>query len=326
MFRKILFVATILLSVLSSAEQEPQNQTTEKPAPIDLTAEKPKESTPPNIKSDVNKPADKNQKITTNNQASDYNNHQSRANNESAFLSLVGKAGSITGSVLEATLQFFTFFGTGTLAKDDTVLRKVHDWNFLASRTAPDAGGAEAFTQGVRNVLLVNQLLKLLPIANDYVCGMLTLSLENGWYIDSVLVNRGSIQNHMQFEQQVDDNEDTIYLPKNKTSTNLLMVKQMTGWFVASNIYWLHNPVDFLVTVSDGDSSSTISVQKSACTLYRYGAVKASVINGDDVPLCISNVSPDPNTDRVSAKASSAYGSPALLRITGNACETDTPI
>ena len=318
MFKTTLFLAGIVLSALSWAEQ---NQTIENPAPLGHTQEKPLMSKSLDNPSDVKKPVNK---INTDDPFVNYSGHQSQANHESAFFSLMGKVGSFTGSALDAALQFVTFFGTGTLAKDDTVLRKIHDWNFLASRTAPDASGAEALTQGVRNVLLVNQLLKLLPIVNDYVCGMVTLSLENGWYIHSVLVNNGSIQNHMQFDQQIDDHEDTIYLPKNKTSTNLLMVKQMTGWFVGSNIYWLHNPVDFLVTVSDGEQSSTISVQKSACTLYRYGEVKTSIVDGDSVPLCLTNVSPDPNTDTVSAKTSSAYGSPALLRINGNACELDT--
>ena len=169
----------------------------------------------------------------------------------------------------------------------------------------------------VAHSVFLSQLLRLLPVANDYVCGMMTLTTEDGYYIDSVLVNQGSIQNDSQFEH-IGDN---LYVPKNRGITNLLLVKQMTGWTTAGSAYITENPIDLFVTVSDGRQTSTINVQKSSCTLYSYGKAHASVIKGDDVSFCLTNSGTDSKVSTITA-LTSAYGKPALMRIPGEACES----
>ncbi|WP_172807599.1 hypothetical protein [Endozoicomonas ascidiicola] len=166
------------------------------------------------------------------------------------------------------------------------------------------------------NVLL-SQLTRLLPIANDYACGMLTVALEDGWYVDSVVVNQGSIQNDHQFEH-IGDN---IFVPKNRGLTNLLMIKQITGWSTAANSYILENPVDFYLTVSDGREVSTLNVQKNSCTPYSYGKAYVSVVKGSEVPVCVTNASTDGKVSTLTA-ITSAYGKPAQIRIPGEACES----
>ena len=165
--------------------------------------------------------------------------------------------------------------------------------------------------------VVLSQALRLLPVANDYVCGMMTLTTEDGFYIDSVLVAQGSIQNDSQFEH-IGDN---IYVPKNRGITNLLLIKQMTGWSTAGSAYLSNSPIDFYVSVSDGRKSSTIHVVKSSCTLYSYGRASASVNKGDDVSFCLTNSGTDAKVSTVSA-LTSAYGKPALMRIPGEACES----
>ncbi|WP_299728617.1 hypothetical protein [uncultured Endozoicomonas sp.] len=167
-----------------------------------------------------------------------------------------------------------------------------------------------------KNVLL-SQLTRLLPIANDYACGMLTVALEDGWYVDSVVVNQGSIQNDHQFEH-IGDN---IFVPKNRGLTNLLMIKQITGWSTAANSYILENPVDFYLTVSDGREVSTLNVQKNSCTPYSYGKAYVSVVKGSEVPVCVTNASTDGKVSTLTA-ITSAYGKPAQVRIPGEACES----
>ena len=165
--------------------------------------------------------------------------------------------------------------------------------------------------------VVLSQALRLLPVANDYVCGMMTLTTEDGFYIDSVLVAQGSIQNDSQFEHI----GDSIYVPKNRGITNLLLIKQMTGWSTAGSAYMSNSPIDFYVSVSDGRKSSTIHVVKSSCTLYSYGRASASVNKGDDVSFCLTNSGTDAKVSTVSA-LTSAYGKPALMRIPGEACES----
>ena len=110
-------------------------------------------------------------------------------------------------------------------------------------------------------------------------------------------------------------------MPKNRGITNLLLVKQMTGWSTAGSAYITENPIDLFVTVSDGRQTSTINVQKSSCTLYSYGKAQASIIKGDDVSFCLTNSGTDSKVSTITA-LTSAYGKPALMRIPGEACES----
>ncbi|WBA88194.1 hypothetical protein [Endozoicomonas sp. GU-1] len=180
-----------------------------------------------------------------------------------------------------------------------------------------DFGATNVLSNRVAHNVFLSQLLRLLPVANDYVCGMMTLTTEDGYYIDSVLVNQGSIQNDSQFEH-IGDN---LFVPKNRGITNLLLVKQMTGWSTAGSAYITENPIDLFVTVSDGRQTSTINVQKSSCTLYSYGKAQASIIKGDDVSFCLTNSGTDSKVSTITA-LTSAYGKPALMRIPGEACES----
>lgn len=169
-----------------------------------------------------------------------------------------------------------------------------------------------------RNNILISQALRLLPLANDYVCGMITITLEDGWYIERVRVDQGSIQNDSQFN----DIGDNHYVPKNRGLTNLLLVKQMTGWTTASNVHYKDNPIDLYLTISDGSQTSDIKVQKNTCTSWSYGKAHASVVKGDDVSFCLTNVQTDPNVSSLSSTLTPAYGKPALMRIPGEACES----
>ncbi|MFK0574015.1 hypothetical protein [Endozoicomonas sp.] len=181
-----------------------------------------------------------------------------------------------------------------------------------------DFGTSNRILNRAAHNILLSQALRLLPVANDYICGLMTVTLEDGWYVDSVMLNQGSIQNDSQFEH-IGDN---LYVPRNRGITNLLLVKQMTGWTTAGSAYVTENPIDFYVTVSDGRQTSTINVQKSSCTLYSYGKAHASFVRGDDVSYCLTNPSSDSKVSGLASTFTSAYGKPGLMRIPGDACES----
>ena len=217
-------------------------------------------------------------------------------------------------SLLEVFSHLLLFAGSGT----DNTEYFPHRWiNSIPENPLIEFGTSQRYLNRAAYNILLSQALRLLPVANDYVCGMMTLATEDGFYIESVLVNQGSIQNDSQFEHIGGD----LYVPKNRGITNLLLVKQMTGWTTAGSTYITENPIDFYVTVSDGRQTSTISIQKSACTLYSYGKAHASVVKGDDVPFCLTNSDTDSKVSTLTA-LTSAYGKPALMRIPGEICES----
>ena len=186
----------------------------------------------------------------------------------------------------------------------------------LTGNWGPDYLGSARYLNSFKNFLLYNQAARLLPAANDYACGIYHLNLEDGWYIDSVLMNQGSIQNSFQF----DHIGDNLYIPKSRGLTNQLMVKQITGLMTASNIYYTEKPIDFYVTVSDGRQTSTLLVQKGACTLYNVGPTNVSVVKGDDVPFCLMDPSPDTNIPQAYTKVFASYSTPAFMLLPGEGC------
>lgn len=218
-------------------------------------------------------------------------------------------------SLLEALAHLTIILGSGEQLNSATssfakILKHFPDsvYDFSASNRYLNRGAGS---------VLLSQVLRLLPVANDYVCGMITLTTEDGYYIDRVQINQGSIQNDSQFEH-IGNNQ---YVPKNRGITNLLLVKQMTGWTTGGSAYITENPIDFYVTVSDGQQISTINIQKNSCTLYSYGRANASIIRGDDVSFCLTNSGTDSKVSTISS-LTSAYGKPALMRIPGEACES----
>ncbi|WP_257294267.1 hypothetical protein [Endozoicomonas sp. YOMI1] len=221
--------------------------------------------------------------------------------------------GSGTFSLLELAAHATILLGSGNYAPDSPFTKVL---SYIPQKVY-DFSATSILSNRVAHHVFLSQLLRLLPVANDYVCGMMTLTTEDGYYIDSVLVNQGSIQNDSQF----DHIGDNLYVPKNRGITNLLLVKQMTGWTTAGSAYITENPIDLFVTVSDGRQTSTINVQKSSCTLYSYGKAQASVIKGDDVSFCLTNSGTDSKVSTITA-LTSAYGKPALMRIPGEACES----
>ncbi len=238
--------------------------------------------------------------------------------------SALSTIGSGTFSLLEGLAHLTILLGSGDHSPDSyfaKVLGYIPDSVYQISSSqqvnpADAVGVSNRILNRAAHSVFLSQALRLLPVANDYVCGMMTLTTEDGYYIDSVLVNQGSIQNDSQFEH-IGDN---LYVPKNRGITNLLLVKQMTGWTTAGSAYITENPIDFYVTVSDGRQTSTINFQKSSCTLYSYGKAHASVIKGDDVSFCLTNSGTDSKVSTLTA-LTSAYGKPALMRIPGEACE-----
>ncbi|KEI70377.1 hypothetical protein GV64_06215 [Endozoicomonas elysicola] len=220
--------------------------------------------------------------------------------------------GSGTFSLLEGLAHLTILLGSGEQPATNVFTKALGYAN-----SAYDFNASNRFLNRAAGSVLLSQALRLLPVANDYVCGMMTLTTEDGYYIDSVLVNQGSIQNDSQFEH-IGDN---LYVPKNRGITNLLLVKQMTGWTTAGSAYITENPIDFYVTVSDGRQTSTINIQKSSCTLWNYGKAHASVIKGDDISFCLTNSGTDSKVSTLTA-LTAAYGKPALMRIPGEACES----
>ena len=176
-----------------------------------------------------------------------------------------------------------------------------------------DFSAANSYANRFAHSLLLNHALSYIPVANDYACGMMTLTTENGFFIESVEVKHGSIQNDSQFNLIADN----IYTPKRPRNVNLLLIKQITGWTKASNAYITELPIDFYVTVSNGEKTSTLNIQKKTCTMYSYGKAQASVISGDHVPYDLVNVETDKNAPNLGF-FSSAYGKPALVRILGD--------
>ena len=228
--------------------------------------------------------------------------------------SALSTIGSGTFSLLEGLAHLTILLGSGQQPPYHNVFAKALGY---ASSVYDFSTGNNNLLNRAAGSVLFSQALRLLPVANDYVCGMMTLTTEDGYYIDSVLVNQGSIQNDSQFEH-IGDN---LYVPKNRGLTNLLLVKQMTGWTTAGSAYVTENPIDFYVTVSDGRQTSTINIQKSSCTLYSYGKAHASVIKGDDVSFCLTNSGTDSKVSTLTA-LTAAYGKPALMRVPGEACES----
>ena len=248
------------------------------------------------------------------NDGSDYDTEAKRSGGALSY------AGQVVGSSVEGLAHLILLIGTHSSGQNPHERHKFAQWSIDMLEKIPGIGksltrpGSNDFLQ---KTVLLSQLTRLLPVANDYVCGMMTVSLEDGWYIDSVIVNQGSIQNDSQFEH-IGDN---IFIPKNRGLTNLLMVKQTTGWTTAANSYVLENPVDFYLTVSDGREMSTLNLQKSSCTLYSYGKASVSVVKGDEVQSCVTNAGTDTKVSTLTA-ITSAYGKPALVRIPGEACES----
>ncbi|USE37860.1 hypothetical protein [Endozoicomonas sp. SCSIO W0465] len=227
--------------------------------------------------------------------------------------SALSTIGSGAFSLLELAAHATIFVGSGDHALNSPFAKMLS----YIPESVYDFTATTVISNRVAHSVFLSQLLRLLPVANDYVCGMMTLTTEDGYYIDSVLINQGSIQNDSQFEH-IGDN---LYVPKSRGITNLLLVKQMSGWSTAGSAYITENPIDLFVTVSDGRQTSTINVQKSSCTLYSYGKAHASVIKGDDVSFCLTNSGTDSKVSTITT-LTSAYGKPALMRIPGEACES----
>ncbi len=217
-------------------------------------------------------------------------------------------------TLLEAMTHFTLLVGSGNHNLDSFFSRTL---NSIPYNPLIEFQKSNRYLNRASGSIILSQALRLLPVANDYVCGMMTLTTEDGFYIDSVMVSRGSIQNDSQFEHIGND----IYVPKNRGITNLLLIKQTTGWSTAGSTYVSDSPIDFQVSVSDGRKSSTVHVVKSSCTLYSYGRASVSVSKGDDVSFCLTNSGTDGKVSTLTA-LTSAYGKPALIRIPGEACES----
>lgn len=217
-------------------------------------------------------------------------------------------------TLLEAMTHFTLLVGSGNHNPDSFFSRTLSS---IPYNPLIEFQKSNRYLNRASGSIILSQALRLLPVANDYVCGMMTLTTEDGFYIDSVMVSRGSIQNDSQFEHIGDD----IYVPKNRGITNLLLIKQTTGWSTAGSAYISSSPIDFQVSVSDGRKSSTVHVVKSSCTPYSYGRASASVSKGDDVSFCLTNSGTDAKVSTLTA-LTSAYGKPALIRIPGEACES----
>ena len=217
-------------------------------------------------------------------------------------------------TLLEAMTHFTLLVGSGNHNLDSFFSRTLSS---IPYNPLIEFQKSNRYLNRASGSIILSQALRLLPVANDYVCGMMTLTTEDGFYIDSVMVSRGSIQNDSQFEHIGDD----IYVPKNRGITNLLLIKQSTGWSTAGSAHITNSPIDFQVSVSDGRKSSTVHVVKSSCTLYSYGRASASVSKGDDVSFCLTNSGTDAKVSTLTA-LTAAYGKPALIRIPGEACES----
>ncbi|KEQ19532.1 hypothetical protein [Endozoicomonas numazuensis] len=149
--------------------------------------------------------------------------------------------------------------------------------------------------------------------ANDYFCGSVNVMLVEGWEITSVKVTNGSIQNQFQFKQSRIDR--SIFRP-NGYSTNLLQIRQLTGYVSMANIYWSANPIDFTLSMKHKKSAQVLQfrIQKEVCSLSRVGSVLVEQLTSENVRWLIKNSVLDDQGRRV-GWAHNAFFTPAYVII-----------
>lgn len=161
------------------------------------------------------------------------------------------------------------------------------------------------------NVLAAYLLHSALPLSNNYLCGSIAVSMNEGWYIQSIDLKHGSLQNTFMFNKL----SDTIYSPK--YPTNITIIKQDTHWRV-SDISLQTIPLEFNLTITNGDHTSTFYVKKDACTNYNLGKALVKLEYGENLPFMLKNSQANPESYTLSSILTSAFASPAMLIIPSN--------
>ncbi|WP_153301616.1 hypothetical protein [Endozoicomonas arenosclerae] len=182
---------------------------------------------------------------------------------------------------------------------------------FLQSCFASDS--ESIFTRGKISSLVTNAAETFTGYysANDYLCGSVNVMLAEGWDILKLKITNGSIQNQFQFKQSRIDR--SVFRP-NGYSTNLLQVKQLTGYVSLANIYWSVNPIDFTISLKNRKSSKILQfrIQKEVCSLTQVGPVLVEQLTSEDVRWLVKNSVLDDQARRV-GWAHNAFFTPAYV-------------
>lgn len=150
--------------------------------------------------------------------------------------------------------------------------------------------------------------------ANDYHCGAVNVSLAEGWRIEGVSILEGSIQNQFQFNKS--DIAATVFKP-NKYTRNSIQVRQLTGFFIWSNVFWTEDPINMILSIRHVKSNLEFSfnITKEICTFYDQGEVSVKQLTGDQtLSYKIQDSERDDLLD-IRYSVSSAFYTPAYVLI-----------
>ncbi len=146
---------------------------------------------------------------------------------------------------------------------------------------------------------------------NDYLCGSLILQLTSGWFIQSLFLKHGTIQNQFQFEPVSGGKKR--FRPTGFGNT-LLHVRQPTGYLAYSNLYPSGYPIDFLLTVvqAGGVNETSFRIRKKTCNIAALGEVELSQLTGNPLSYHLQNSERD-DTTTIFHWFDSAFFTPAYL-------------
>ena len=146
--------------------------------------------------------------------------------------------------------------------------------------------------------------------ANDYLCGTLSIQVPEGYRIQTVEVRHGSIQNQEYFVQE----EGGSFFHPNEFGTQSLLIKQGTGFLSYSRLYLRSYPIDFDLTLTDGQYESSYTITKGTCNAVQLGRVSLEHNGGQPLAYHLIQSQRDDVTWAVHG-IDSAYFTPAFLTI-----------
>ncbi|WP_422139046.1 hypothetical protein [Endozoicomonas sp. ALC020] len=149
--------------------------------------------------------------------------------------------------------------------------------------------------------------------ANDFLCGSIIVEVKDGWSIEQVRLNKGTIQNQFQFaEQQTKE----LFFPT-QLGGGLLHVRQSTGVNEFTRLYPFSDPVDFELTVSQAGqvNQTKYRITKGICSEIKLGEVKVELKEGNDISYYVQPVVQDDTTGRFWQAWRFEYYTPAYMVI-----------
>ena len=134
----------------------------------------------------------------------------------------------------------------------------------LSSVCLADSSGDDA----VETLIDLSKELVSVFAAIDGPCGLLNISVEQGWKIDRVKLNHGILQNKFRFSQNKHQPEE--YRPKGNEQASVMELRQ------DSLIPMPYSPIDIQLDISHISSgqSASFDITKGICNSYQSGTVK----------------------------------------------------